>query len=75
MTIKPGFVDTPMTAHLKKGLLFAAPAEVARDIHKALLSKRDILYTPGYWRWIMFTVCAIPEVFFKKLGFQFVRKG
>src|ERR1700674_3613619 len=28
VTIKPGFVDTPMTASLKKGLLFASPRRV-----------------------------------------------
>jgi decaprenylphospho-beta-D-erythro-pentofuranosid-2-ulose 2-reductase len=29
VTVKPGFVDTPMTAQFKKGLLWASPAFVA----------------------------------------------
>ena len=32
VTIKPGFVDTPMTREFPKGLLWATPERVARDI-------------------------------------------
>ncbi|HET8869345.1 MAG TPA: SDR family oxidoreductase, partial [Aquabacterium sp.] len=35
-TIKPGFVDTPMTAAFKKGALWAQPDQVAKDIVKAM---------------------------------------
>ena len=35
LTIKPGFVDTPMTAGIKKGPLFALPRKVAGDIIRA----------------------------------------
>ena len=36
VTIKPGFVDTPMTAAFPKGPLWARPDEVARGIVKAI---------------------------------------
>ena len=36
LTIKPGFVDTPMTAEFKKGALWAQPADVARGILAAI---------------------------------------
>src|SRR5947207_6531591 len=36
VTIKPGFVDTPMTAHLPKNFLFVQPATIASGIVKAI---------------------------------------
>jgi decaprenylphospho-beta-D-erythro-pentofuranosid-2-ulose 2-reductase len=69
VTIKPGFVDTPMTAHLPKGMLFASPERVGADIHRAMTKGPDVLYTPWFWRYIMMIVKAIPEPIFKKLSF------
>lgn len=68
LNIKPGVVDTPMTAHLKKGLLASTPTKVAEDIAKAIRKKKDILYTPGRWWWIMFIIRHFPEKIFKKLS-------
>ena len=67
LTIKPGFVDTAMTVGMKKNFLFADAAEVGRLIHRATLSRKDILYVPWFWRWILFVLCSIPEGIFKKL--------
>lgn len=67
LTIRPGFVATPMTAHLAQGPLFATPEKVARDILKAMESGRDVLYTPWFWRPIMGIIRAIPEWKFKKM--------
>ena len=67
LTIKPGFVDTPMTAHLKKGPLFASPDKVAGDILRAVDSGACVLYTPWFWRWIMLIIRLIPETVFRKL--------
>ena len=36
LTIKPGFVDTPMTSDLKKGALWASADKVAADIDSAI---------------------------------------
>ena len=49
LTVKPGFVDTPMTANVK-GFLFVSPGKVARDIRKAITKKKSVLYTPFFWR-------------------------
>jgi len=68
LTIKPGFVDTPMTQDLKKGLLWAQPHAIAKLIHKGMASKKNIIYTPGYWVMIMAVVKAIPERLFKKIS-------
>lgn len=68
VTIKPGMVATPMTAHMRKGLLFADPKAVGRGIHDAILKRKDVVYLPGYWRYIMWIIKAIPEARFKKMN-------
>ena len=67
LTVKPGYVHTPMTADLEGLFLVAAPEKVARDILEAYKKKRDILYTPWFWRYIMLLVKCIPEAVFKRL--------
>ncbi len=68
LTIKPGFVDTPMTAHLKKNPLYASPRSVGKAIYKAMKNERDILYVPFFWMFIMMIIRNIPERIFKKLS-------
>lgn len=67
ITIKPGFVDTPMTEHLDKGMLFVDPATIARGIHAAVRGRRDVVYLPWFWRVIMGGIRAIPEAVFKRM--------
>lgn len=68
LTIRPGFVATPMTAHLPQGPLFAAPTKVAHGIVKAIAGRKDVVYVPGFWRPIMFVINSVPEFIFKKLN-------
>jgi short-subunit dehydrogenase len=68
LTIRPGFVATPMTAHLPQGPLFATPARVARGIVKAIARRKEIVYVPSFWRPIMFVIRSVPEFVFKKLN-------
>jgi len=67
--IRPGLVDSPMTAHLTKGFLWSSPERVARSIVRAIARRRHVVYVPGYWRAIMFVVRLIPESLFKRLKF------
>jgi short-subunit dehydrogenase len=67
VTVKPGFVDTPMTAGMKKNALFATPERVARGILRAADARKDEVYLPGFWRLIMFIIRSIPERIFKRL--------
>jgi decaprenylphospho-beta-D-erythro-pentofuranosid-2-ulose 2-reductase len=67
LTIKPGFVDTPMTAQFKKGLLWAKPGAIAKRIHKSIGKNIDVIYLPWFWRFIMLVVRYIPENLFKRL--------
>jgi decaprenylphospho-beta-D-erythro-pentofuranosid-2-ulose 2-reductase len=66
VTIKPGFVDTPMTAAFKKGALWASPSRVARDIRRAMDSGTPVIYTPWFWRIIMLIVRSVPEGIFRR---------
>jgi short-subunit dehydrogenase len=68
LTIKPGFVDTPMTAGIdKKGLLWASPEAIARSIVSGIEKRRDVVYAPWFWIGIMAVIRGIPERVFKKL--------
>jgi short-subunit dehydrogenase len=66
-TIKPGFVDTPMTSHLPKGPLFASAESVGKRIHTAMKRGEAVVYTPFFWRYIMLIIQHIPECIFRKL--------
>lgn len=68
LTIKPGFVATPMTAHIAQGPLFAQPSQVARTIVKAIEKRRDVVYVPAFWAVIMLILRMVPRPIFKKLN-------
>ena len=68
LTIKPGLVDTPMTADLDKNFLYAKPEQIAAGIVKAIDKKREVVYLPFFWRWIMLLIRAVPEPLFKRLN-------
>ncbi|WP_297910740.1 SDR family oxidoreductase [Thiomonas sp.] len=69
LTIKPGFVDTPMTAAFeRKGPLWATPERVAAGIVRAIDRRRDVVYLPWFWGPIMLVIKHIPERVFKRLS-------
>jgi decaprenylphospho-beta-D-erythro-pentofuranosid-2-ulose 2-reductase len=68
LTVKPGFVDTPMTADFDKGLLWAQPEAIASGILAAVKKGRAVVYLPGFWRYIMLLIKLIPERLFIKLS-------
>lgn len=69
VTVKPGFVDTPMTAALKKGgPLWAKPCAVAAGIVQAVEKRRNVVYLPWFWQYIMLIIKCIPEFVFKRLN-------
>ena len=69
VTIKPGFVDTPMTAAFeKKGVLWAKPEKVASDIVNAMRHGYGEVYSPGFWLLIMMVIRHIPSFVFNRLS-------
>jgi decaprenylphospho-beta-D-erythro-pentofuranosid-2-ulose 2-reductase len=68
LTVKPGFVITPMTQDLdRRGPLWVHPDTVARGIVRAVQRRRDVVYLPWFWWWIMLVVRLIPERIFKRM--------
>lgn len=68
VTIKPGFVRTRMTAHLKlPGALTVTPDRVAADIfHAAEEAGRDVIYVAKRFWLVMTIICLLPETIFKR---------
>ena len=67
MTVKPGPVDTRMTAGMKLPFM-STPEAVAEDILHGLEKRRNEIYTAKIWALIMRVICTIPEPIFKKLS-------
>ena len=61
LVVKPGFVDTKMTAAFRKGLLWASASDVGGAIVAAVKAGRSgTIYTPGWWRLIMLVIKFAP---------------
>jgi short-subunit dehydrogenase len=66
LTVKPGMVATPMTAHMPRTPLFATPEAVAKEIVAGLEKNRSTIYAPGFWRIIMGIIRHLPEFIFNR---------
>ena len=65
--VKPGFVNTAMTAHIPdKGALWSSPGKVAESIKRSAASGGPIAYVPGYWRLIMALIRHVPSRVFHR---------
>ena len=67
LTVKPGFVDTPMTFGLPRLFLVASPEKVGHAIVQALRRGREVVYLPWFWRWVMLLLKLMPDRFRKRL--------
>jgi short-subunit dehydrogenase len=67
LTIKPGFVDTPMTASFRKGALWAKPEALGNAICRLMGQGNGNYYLPKFWWLIMAIIRSIPEPIFLKL--------
>lgn len=69
MTVKPGFMDTTMTADIDTPKpLTISPEKAADLIYKSYKKKKNSIYISGIWRYIMLIIRNIPEFIFKKLS-------
>ncbi len=69
LTIKPGIINTPMTKDLKKSFLSTSPKNAAKLIVKSIDKKKNVIYVPFFWFFIILIIKLIPEKIFKKLSF------
>jgi decaprenylphospho-beta-D-erythro-pentofuranosid-2-ulose 2-reductase len=67
VTIKAGLVDTKMTTALKKNIFWAKSGYVAQKIVQAIDKKKDEIYVPSFWFFIMLLIKIIPQKIFKKI--------
>tara|TARA_B100000315_G_scaffold43802_1_gene38748 strand:+ start:3286 stop:4014 length:729 start_codon:yes stop_codon:yes gene_type:complete len=68
-TVLPGYVETKMIKDLNlPKIIVTKPNVVAVDIYKGWQKKKDIIYTPFYWRFIIYIVQLIPENLFKRIN-------
>lgn len=67
LDIKPGFVDTPMTAEFDKGALWAQPQTMGEIIVKRIESKSNFAYAPFFWFGIMIIIKSIPKFVFNRI--------
>jgi decaprenylphospho-beta-D-erythro-pentofuranosid-2-ulose 2-reductase len=68
LDIKPGFVDTPMIARFKRNFLWAKPEYVAKKIVRAIKNKKQVLYVPWFWFFIMLIIKLVPKFIFNRLA-------
>jgi len=70
LTVKPGFVETEMLKAAQGNTPLKIPVEKAvDDIWKAMRQRRQMIYTPSIWRWIMLTIQHIPSIIFRRMSF------
>jgi short-subunit dehydrogenase len=69
LTIKPGLVITPMTEDFDKTAIWASAPQVAREIVSAVASRKTLLYTPSFWRFVMAAIRMLPDSVFRRLNF------
>ena len=68
LDIRPGFVSTPMTAHLGgSGPLWASAKTVAADIVRASAGGNGVRYTPWFWAPVMLAIRSLPTPIFHRL--------
>jgi len=68
LTVKPGFINTKMTAGLNlPKALTASPDQVAKRIFAGVRSRQNVIYVLPIWFLIMLIIRLIPEFVFKRL--------
>jgi short-subunit dehydrogenase len=68
VTIKPGYVATPMTANLKlPQALTITPERAAKRIAQVARKSSGVVYVPGYWRPIMWGIRQLPAAAMARL--------
>lgn len=69
LTVKPGYVATEMTQGQKGMFLVSSAEKAAADICRAIRRRKQALYTPWFWGWIMLIIRHIPSFLFRRMTF------
>lgn len=68
LTVKPGFVQTDMLKAAPRVLFPITAEKAAEDIWKAMRTRKQQIYTPWFWQWIMWVIRNIPSPIFRKMN-------
>lgn len=70
LTVKPGFISTEMLrASAGPKPFTVTPERAANDIYRAILKRKQVIYTHPIWRWIMLALTHTPSIIFRRLNF------
>ena len=69
LTVKAGFVKTDMLKAAQKVLFPITAEQAAGDIYLAIHRRKQQIYTPWFWTWIMLVVRNIPSFIFRRMSF------
>lgn len=67
-TIKPGFVDTDLLVHATKKMWVVSAESAAQQISKAIRRKKQTVYVPGRWRYVMLVIKYMPSFIFRRMS-------
>ena len=65
--VRPGFVHTRMTEGLKPAPLSTTPEAVAAIVVDAVRNRRELVWAPGAYRWVMSALRHVPRPLFRRL--------
>ncbi len=68
LTVKPGFVDTPMLKHADQKLWVISPEQAADDIWRAIRGRKQTIFTPARWWWVALALRHVPSAIFRRLS-------
>jgi short-subunit dehydrogenase len=69
LTVKAGFVQTDMLKAAQKVMFPITADQAAEEIYDAIRRRRQQIYTPWFWTWIMLAVRNIPSFVFRRMSF------
>jgi decaprenylphospho-beta-D-erythro-pentofuranosid-2-ulose 2-reductase len=67
VVVRPGFVRTRMSAHLKPAPFATTPDKVADAVAAAIDRGTRVIWVPGMLRWVMLVLRHLPESLFRRL--------
>jgi decaprenylphospho-beta-D-erythro-pentofuranosid-2-ulose 2-reductase len=69
LVVRPGFVKTKLTAHLKPAPLATTADAVAEIVEKGLRERARVVWAPPPMRWVMTILRHLPHAVFSRLPF------
>jgi short-subunit dehydrogenase len=69
LTVKPGFVDTRLLEGATTTFGVISPEKAAKKIWRAMRWRRQTVYVPWWWRYLMLVIQHMPSFIFRRLSF------